>query len=251
MIRAIAGRELRSLFFSVLAWIVLAVVLFILAWIFLLQVDAFMRVAPRLLMYPRAPGVTALVAIPLVRSTASFLMFLLVPLMTMRSFADEYRLRTLPLLLSSPVRISDIVLGKYLGVLAFLTLLVLLVFAMPVSLSLGTTPDWGLLAAAFLGLLLFLAGLTAAGVYFSSLVRQPLAGAVATFGFFLFLSLTPWAARGRGPGSAILRYLSPLRHLTPFLRGEIKVGDVAYDLIMAFFFLALTTRHLDAARLEH
>ncbi len=251
MITAIAGRELRSLFVSVLAWIVLGVVLFILAWIFLLQVDAFLRVAPRLLMYPRAPGVTALVAVPLVRSAASFLMFLLVPLVTMRSFADEYRLKTLPLLLSSPARLTDIVLGKYLGVLGFLALLVVLVFAMPVSLALGTTPDWGLLAASFVGLVLFVAALTAVGVYFSSLVRQPLAGAVVTFGFFLFLSLTPWAARGHGPGSAVLRYLSPMRHLAPFLRGEIRVGDVAYDLLLAVFFLALTVRHLDAERLEH
>ena len=251
MISAVAGRELRSLFVSVLAWIVLGVVLFILAWIFLLQVDAFLRVAPRLLMYPRAPGVTALVAIPLVRSAASFLMFLLIPLLTMRSFADEYRLRTLPLLLSSPVRLTDIVLGKFLGSLGFLALLIVLVFAMPVSLALGTRPDWGLLAAAFVGLVLFVAALTAAGIYFSSLVRQPLAGAVATFGFFLFLSLTPWAARGHGPGSAILRYLSPMRHLAPFLRGEIKVGDIAYDLIFVLFFLALTVRHLDAERLEH
>jgi ABC-2 type transport system permease protein len=251
VIRAVAGRELRSLFVSVLAWIVLGVVLFILAWIFLLQVDAFLRVAPRLLMYPRAPGVTALVAIPLVRSAASFLMFLLVPLLTMRSFADEYRLRTLPLLLSSPVRLTDIVLGKFLGALGFLILLIVLVFAMPVSLALGTRPDWGLLAAAFVGLVLFVAALTAAGIYFSSLVRQPLAGAVATFGFFLFLSLTPWAARGHGPGSAILRYLSPMRHLAPFLRGEIKVGNIAYDLIVVLFFLALTVRHLDAERLEH
>lgn len=251
MIRVLAGRELRSLFVSLLAWVVLGVVLFILAWVFLLQVDAFLRVAPRLLMYPHAPGVTALVAVPLVRSAASFLMFLLVPLLTMRTFADEHRLRTLPLLLSAPVRITDIVLGKYLGVLLFLVLLLVLVFAMPVSLSLGTDLDWGLLAAAFVGTVLFLAALTAIGVYFSSLVRQPLAGAVATFGFFLFLSLTPWAARGRGPGSAVLRYLSPMRHLGPFLRGEIRAEDVAYDLLVALFFLALTVRHLDAERLEH
>jgi ABC-2 type transport system permease protein len=251
VIRAVAGRELRSLFVSVLAWVVLGVVLFILAWIFLLQVDAFLRVAPRLLLYPRAPGVTALVAVPLVRSAASFLMFLLVPLVSMRAFADEYRLKTLPLLLSAPVRITDIVLGKYFGVLGFLLVLVLLVFAMPVSLALGTSPDWGLLAAAFVGLVLFVAALTAAGVYFSSLVRQPLAGAVATFGFFLFLSLTPWAARGHGPGSAVLRYLSPMGHLASFLRGEIRVEDVAYDLLFAVFFLTLTVRHLDAERLEH
>ncbi len=186
MIALIASREFRSLFLSPLAWTVLAVVQFILAYAFLRQLDQFRVWQPQLLGVDGAPGVTDIVAIP-VLATAASLLLLIVPLLTMRVFAEERRSGTLMLLRSSPVSATEIVLGKYLGLLAMLGVLVAMVVLMPVSLALGTTLDWGKLAAATLGLMLMVSAFAAAGLYLSTLTRQPLVAAVATFGLLLLL----------------------------------------------------------------
>ena len=113
MIRALVQKEMRSFFASPLAWVILAVASLILAWIFLLQVDLFLRVMPRLALYPHAVGVTTLVAMPLLRS-ATIILLLLTPLLTMRLLSEERRQKTLDLLYSSPVRVTEIVLGMWL-----------------------------------------------------------------------------------------------------------------------------------------
>ena len=136
MIRTLALRELRSLFLSPLAWAILAVVLFLLAWLFLAQVEYFQMVQPRLVSIPNAPGITAIVVAPMLGDAAIILM-LVTPLLTMRLIADERRNHTLPLLLSSPVSMTEIVLGKYLGLLLFFLILLALIALMPLSLLMG------------------------------------------------------------------------------------------------------------------
>lgn len=250
MIRALAHKEIRSFFASPLAWVILAVASFILSWIFLVQVDLFLRVMPRLALYPHTAGVTALVAMPLLHS-ATIILLLITPLVTMRLISEERRQQTLTLLYSSPIRVTEVVLGKYLGVLGFLCVLLALIVLMPLSLALGTQLDWGLLAAGVLGLALVMAAFAAAGLYLSSLTEQPTLAAISSFGLLLFLWIISWAARGHGPGSHILRYVSLLNHFSAFMRGEVKVSDVLYYLLFILLFLTLTIRRLDADRLEH
>ena len=120
MIRLIAAREWRGLFLSPLAWTLLAVTQALLAWIFIILVNDFQNAQGRLAGLEHVPaGVTDLVVAPLFRVTA-WALLLLTPLLTMRLFSEERRTGTLDLLLSAPVSASQIVLGKYLGVLAFL-----------------------------------------------------------------------------------------------------------------------------------
>src|SRR6056297_3085111 len=167
MILTIAGRELRSLFLSPLAWSVLAVVPLILAYVFLIQVELFLQWQPRLAAMEGAPGATDIIVAPLFR-TAAIVLLLVVPLLTMRLVSEERRGRTLALLMSSPVSMTEIVLGKYLGVVGFLGVMLALVALMPLSLALGGTLDWGLLAAGFFGLVLVVASFAAAGLFLSS-----------------------------------------------------------------------------------
>src|SRR5690606_20858052 len=145
------------------------------------QLEQFQLVQPQLIAADGAPGVTDIVAVP-VLATATSLLLLIVPLLTMRVFAEERRSGTLMLLRSSPVSAAQIVLGKYLGLVAMLAVLVAMVVLMPVSLALGTTLDWGKLAAATLGLMLMVSAFAAAGLFLSSLTRQPMLAAVAAFG---------------------------------------------------------------------
>ena len=139
MVWTIATRELKNLFLSPLAWAILAVLQLIIAYLFLTQLDTYMLLQPRLAGIEGAPGVTDIVAAPLLQ-TIGFLLLLIAPAITMRVFSDEKRNRTLSLLLSAPVSMTDIVVGKFLGVTLFFFLLLLMLMAMPLSLSAGTQP---------------------------------------------------------------------------------------------------------------
>jgi len=125
MVLTIASRELRSLFLSPLAWSILGVVQLLLAYLFLSQIDLFMTWAPQLADRANAPGVTDIVITPMLGNTGVILL-LIVPLITMRTLSEESRSRTLNLLMSSPVSMTEIVLGKYLGLLGIVGVLVAL-----------------------------------------------------------------------------------------------------------------------------
>lgn len=248
MILTIAGRELRGLFQSPLAWVVLAVVQFILGWLFLTQIDAYNQIQPQLATLPTAPGITEIIVAPLF-SNATFILLLVVPLVTMRLISGERRAQTLPLLLSAPVSITEIILGKYLGTLAFFAILLAMVALMPLSLLTGGALDWGLLGANLLGLGLMLAAFSAAGLYMSTLTAQPTIAAVSSFGLLLLLWVIDLAGSG-GEGSALFGYLSLQRHYQSLLRGLFNSSDILYYLLFIATFLILSIRRLDGERLQ-
>ena len=240
----IAWRELRNLFLSPLAWCVLAVVQFVLAWMFLASVEAF-RGNPA-----SVAGVTDTVAAGLY-SISSIVMLLVVPLLSMRLVAEERRSGSLALLLSAPVRMSEIVLGKYLGLVGFLALMVAMLTLMPLSLAVGTHLDYGKLASNVLGLLLLLGAFAAAGLYMSTLTRQPVVAAISSFGLLLFLWIVNWIAQGGAAQySALLHYLSLVDHYSSLLRGSFDSSDLAYYLLFILTFLTLSIRRLDGQRLQ-
>ena len=249
MIMVIAARELRSLFLSPLAWTLLAVIQGLLAWMFLLLVDDFRALQGRLASLDNAPGVTDLVAAPLFQ-VAAWVLLLLVPLLTMRLFSEERRTRTLDLLLSAPVALSEIVLGKYLGVLAFLLLTIAVIALMPLALALGATLDVGKLLAGLLGLSLLTAAASAAGVYLSTLTTQPAVAAIATMGLLLALWMVDAASTVPGTTGDLFGYVSLRRHYDAFLLGLFDSADLAYYLLFSAAFLGLAIRRLDDLRLR-
>ena len=248
MVWTIATRELKNLFLSPLAWAILAVLQLIIAYLFLTQLDTYMVLQPRLAGIEGAPGVTDIVAAPLLQ-TIGFLLLLIAPAITMRVFSDEKRNRTLSLLLSAPVSMTDIVVGKFLGVTLFFFLLLLMLMAMPLSLSAGTHLDLGKLAAGLLGLALLFASFAAIGVYMSSLTEQPVVAAVSTFGLLLLLWIIDWTGGGEAQASELFHYLSLQGHLQSFLKGLFSSADVAYYLLLISTFLILGIRRLDQQRL--
>ena len=252
MIFHIALRELRSLFLSPLAWTILAVMQFILAWIFFAQLDTFFSLQSQLAVMDNAPGVSDLVVAPLF-NTASILLLMVTPLLTMRLLNDERRNGALNLLLSSPISMSEIVLGKYLGILLFMIIMVALICLMPLSLLMGTDLDLGKLAAGAMGLLLLLAAFSAAGLYLSSITNHPVIAAVATFGLLIMLWIIDSAAGNNlneNVGSTLFTYLSLIRHNIPMLRGIINSSDLVYYLLFISVFITLSIRQLDAQRVQ-
>ena len=134
MIATIAWRELRSLFLSPLAWAILAVIQLLIGFMFLARINIVQMYASQLAAMEDAPGVTEII-VPELLGTAAIVLLLVVPLITMRLLAEERRNKTLALLYSAPVSMTEIVLGKYFGVLGFLGIVVLLIGAMPTSLA--------------------------------------------------------------------------------------------------------------------
>lgn len=251
MIAVIAARELRSLFLSPLAWSILAVVQFILGYMFLIQIEVFLSVQPRLVGLPGAPGLTEIVVMPLF-ANAAIVLLLVVPLLTMRLISEERRAQTLSLLFSAPVSMSEIILGKYLGVMGFLLIMLLMIALMPLSLLIGGSLDLPLVAAGVLGLALLLASFAAAGLFVSTLTAQPTIAAVATFGLLLLLWILDWSGAAGDEGvSELLPYLSILRHYETLLKGIFDSSDVIYYLLFIGVFLILSIRRLDADRLQH
>jgi len=250
MIFTIAGRELRSLFLSPLAWAILAVVQFILAYLFLSQIDAYLAVQPRLAAIEGAPGVADLIIAPLF-ADAAILLLLITPLISMRVLSEERRNRTLSLLFSAPVSMTEVILGKYLGLLAFFLILLLLLALMPLSLLAGTDLDLGKLAAGLLGLMLLLAAFSAIGLFMSALTEQPTIAAISTFGLLLLLWIIDWAGSSGNQASGLFAYLSMLRHYEALLKGLFNSTDVLYYLLVTSLFLGLSIRRLDADRLQH
>ncbi len=248
MIWVIAKREFFAMFRSPLAWIILAVVQAILGYMFLANLDNFFLLQPQLTQLENTPGVTDVVITPLMQ-VAAIILLMIMPLITMRSLAEEKRNRTLSLLVSAPLSMSEIVLGKYLGLLLFVLILVSLLMLMPLSLYLGTSPDAGKLLSIYLGMLLLLAAFSAIGLYLSSLTENQTIAAVGTFGVLLMLWIIDWIGGSIDNGQSILAYLSLLQHHQSMLEGVFDTADVAYYLILIVGFLGLTIRQLDRERL--
>jgi len=248
MVFTLAARELRSLFLSPLAWAILAAVQALMAYFFLWYLQEFSDLQPQLMVIENAPGITQWVAMPLL-ATAAVVLLVVGPLLTMRLISEERRNQTLSLLMSAPVSMSEIVIGKYLGVLMFFLIMVALIILMPLSLLFGATLDMGMFASGVLGLVLLLASFVAVGLYMSTLTNQPAVAAISTFGVLLMLWIANLASTSTEQDS-LLSYLSILQHYQAMMKGVVNTGDIAYYLLFISVFLVLSVRHLDAQRLQ-
>jgi ABC-2 type transport system permease protein len=247
MILTIALRDLRSLFLSPLAWIILAVITLISAWKFLNLIDLFFILQPKLVNIEYSIGVTDIVVANLFYESALKIIWI-IPLLSMKSLSEERRSGSLQLLMSSPVSMTEIILGKYLALLMFIMIMVFIISLMPLSLLMGTQLDMGKLMSGLLGLTLLLFSSAAIGIYFSSLTRTPLIAAISTYGLISMLWLI-----GVGTGAEnnnLFAYLSLVNHSMDMYRGIINSKDIVYYLLLIITFISLSVHHMNAQRLQ-
>lgn len=243
----IARYELRRLFGSPQAWIVLAVIQFLAAMFFYILLSRYLE-APQ---SQADRGITEAVAAGALQ-IAGILLLMVTPFLTTRLFSDEQRSGTIQLLFSSPVSLSHLVLGKYLGIVLFLFLALILVALMPLSLLPGTNLDLGLLAAGLLGLALLVLTFTAVGLFISTLTAQPGVAAILTFTVLFLLWIIHIAgSTTTEPAAGVFSYLSLLQHFNGLLQGMISSVDVGFFLIMSIVFILLSIWRLDAVRTHH
>lgn len=247
MIINIARKELKSLFASPMGWIILALLQFVFGTFFLIGIDQYFQTMSGAIRPEQRLGVTEFVGHN-VFSIASFVMLFAVPLLSMRLISEERRQQTLTFLFSAPLSLTEVVLGKFVGLVTFLTIMVLFMTAMISSLNLWSDVDFGYIIANVIGLWFLVASFSALGIYVSSLTRQPVvAGIISFVALFALLILDHFFA---GDPSSTMSYLSLMSHFEPFSRGLMDTRDFAYFLLFIITFLTLTVRRLDADRLR-
>ncbi len=231
---AIAKRELRAYFLSPMAYVVAAVYLAVMGGFF-----GFM------LYYSQEATLYYLFlnAIPLL------FLVLVAQVLTMRLLADEQRQGTLELLLTSPIRDWEVVLGKYLASLVTLLLMVALTIYCPLTLLRIGNPDVGVMLASYLGYVLLGASMLAIGLFASSLTQNQIVAAVIGIGITLILWLSGAVTDlVGGTAGQVFGYLPIFDHFLDFVRGIIDTSDIIYYLSVIGLFLFFATRALESQR---
>lgn len=255
MIFTIARKELKSLFASPLAWIVLTVMQLVIGYVFLRRLDYFLELQSVLTRLANPPGATEVIAAP-VFGWVAIMLLVSVPLLAMRLVAGERRNQTMVLLVSAPVSMTQIVLGKFLGIFIFLLAIVGVTVLMPLLLSGTTRLDYGLLAALIIGLTLLAASLAAISLYISCLTVYPVVAAIGACAALVLLLLMGEAAveglhtRKWTVAASLAQVLSPFKNFEPFAKGVFDTYALACSALTILLFLALAARHLDAQRLR-
>ncbi len=177
------------------------------------------------------------------------LILLFAAVLTMRLIAEEKKLGTWELLLTVPVRDTEIILGKFFGSLAMLTGMLLLTFYYPILLMVFGDPDLGPIITSYLGLFLLGSAALAIGIFASSLTSNQIVSAVVAGGI-LFTLWFLGIADNFVPGALgeLLSYLSLSRHFPDFVRGVVDTKAVVYYLSVTAIFLYLAIRSTETDR---
>ncbi len=180
----------------------------------------------------------------------SVILLLIVPLLTMRLFAEEKKGKTSELLLTSPLTIIEIVLGKFIAVMIVYLLLLLLSLHLPLMLSLAVEISWPPLFSSYLGLFLMGGVFLSMGLFASALTENQMIAAVISFGILIGLWITGAAAHSVGDSTLgmIASYLSISNHLDQFVTGLISTRGLTYFISMAALGLFLTHRVVESQR---
>ena len=244
-------KEMRLYFTSPVAYVIMTIFL-VIAGYFFYSIFAFFSLASmQSAMNPamaRDMNVTDNVMRPLF-SNVSVILLLLMPLVTMRLFAEERRSGTIELLLTYPVRDGAVLIGKYLSALALYTLMLTLTLLYPAMLGYFARVEWGPLVTGYLGLLLMGSTFLAVGIFASSLTENQIIASITTFGVLLIFWVLGWSADyAGGTWGKLLTHLSILEHYDSFAKGVLDTKDVIYYLDFTILALFLTLRSLEARR---
>ncbi len=244
----IAGKELRGYFVSPMGWVVMGLFALLFGYFFLAHLDYFVRQS----MQSSMGGAPVNVNQGMIRgalSNASVIILFLLPMITMRTYAEEKRSGTIELLLTAPVTDVQIVLGKFLGALGFYAaLLGVTMLDMAIVFIFGN-PEWKPVFTGYLGLLLMGSCFLSIGLFVSSTTKNQVVAGAATFVVALLLWIISWMASSAGPTmAAVLSYLSITEHFDDFSKGVIDTKHVIYYLSVIGFGLFLTVKSVDTER---
>jgi len=253
---AVYAKEMRSYFVSPVAYVIAGVFLFLSGYLFrniLMQFNQWCLIYAQRAQMMNMSGMPSLNLNELVVTeffaVMDFIWLLVIPMLTMRLFAEEKKTGTIELLLTSPVSTVQLLLGKFLACLSLYAMIVALTLVYFGILELYGSPDWGPIFSGYLGYLLLGGAFISVGILGSALTENQIVAVLVSFGMLLLLWLIDWSASFAGPTSAkILKYLSFIEHLQDFQRGVIDTKDVVFYLSFIFFSLFVTSRVIESRR---
>ncbi|MDA1306655.1 MAG: ABC transporter permease subunit [Acidobacteria bacterium] len=246
-VMTIAGKELRGYFSSPMGWVLMGLFALLFGYFFLAYLEMF---AQRSMQPPQgAPVNVNQDMIRGVLQNASVLILFLLPMITMRTYAEEKRSGTIELLLTSPVTDIEIVAGKFLGAVGFFAALLSVTLLNMAILFWHGSPELAPVLTGYLGLLLMGSCFISIGLFVSSTTKNQVVAGAATFVVALLLWIISWLGTSFGPTTAsVLSYLSITEHFDDFSKGVIDTTHLVYYLSVITFGLFLTVKSVDTER---
>jgi len=246
----IARKELNSYFRSPIAYGVMAFFALIAGYFFYVSVVFFVQRGMQAAMMGQSfpMDVNEVVVKPLF-SNISVIALFLIPMITMRLFAEEKRSGTIELLLTSPLRDWEIILGKFLGAMTlYVSLLIISFLSLGLLFAYGK-PDWRPIAVGYPGLLLQGGALLAIGTFISNCTKNQIVAGVAGFAICLMLWILNWLSEfGNSITERLLSYIAVTSHFDSFSKGVLDSKDIIYYLSVIFVGLFLTARSMESLR---
>lgn len=249
-ILAIAQKELKSYFASPIGYIVIGVFSLLYGFFYFVMLQYFVRVSTQMNLQggPQAVNINEVMLRPMLQNVTVLVLFVL-PMITMRTYAEEKRSGTIELLLTSPLTDSQIIMGKFLGAMALYGAMLAVTLVHIAVLFVYGNPEWKPIATAYLGLLLLGSCFVALGLFVSSLTRNQVVAGVVTFGLALFLWVISWISSfSTGTLGTLATYLSIIDHFDDFSKGVVDTTHLAYYLSFITFALFLTAKSVDSER---
>jgi ABC-2 type transport system permease protein len=249
----IIGKELRSYFVSPVAYVVITGFLLLGGWFFF---NLLSRFSLMLTLYTQFQGGEAAnrlnlndyVIAPLMHNL-SIVLVILIPMITMRAYAEEKKSGTYELLLTSPVRTGELVLGKFLASFLFICIMIGLTGVYPAILLAFGNPEIGVMAAGYLGLILVATAFVAVGLLTSSFTENQIIAAVSGLVATLLLYIIGWPAETAGNIlGPLLRYLSVTEHFADMVKGLIDTRGLVYFASLILLALFRTQRAVESLR---
>jgi ABC-2 type transport system permease protein len=249
-VATIFRKEIKSYFASPIAYLLMSVFALIFGYFFYVAVAIFVSRGMESQMMGRGfpMDVNEWVLRPLMMNVSVIGLFL-IPMITMRLFAEEKRSGTIELLMTSPVRDWEVILGKW---LAALTMYACILGTSAIHIALLFAygqPDWRPILIGYLGLLLQGGCLLAVGTFISTLTRNQIIAAGATFAACLLLWILDWvSAYETATWARVMGYLSVVTHFEPFSKGVLDSKHLVFYVSMIFLGLFLTARSMESLR---
>ncbi|MEQ1570704.1 MAG: ABC transporter permease subunit [Myxococcota bacterium] len=243
----IATREFRSTFSTAIGWLIAAGFFTLTGFFWTAMVQAYVVQGEDLVFDPYGASqlnLTDWLLTPFFGNVAVVLM-LLIPGLSMRMYAEEIKQRTLELLLTSPVSTLEIVVGKWVGALWVVAVLLAGTMVGPLVLYGFATPDPGVIAGGYLGLFALAASLLAMGGFASSFTANQVVALVLSFAAALGLLVLSWLSRDP---TDLWAQISIISHLDGLMKGEVKLSDLVYFGAFTFVFLFATHQRMESFR---
>ena len=240
----ITKKEIKTYFTSPIAYVAITVFLVLVGFFFYSLINWFNMQSMQMARYPQyleQLNINQMVYSPLFNNI-SIILLLMIPLITMRLFAEEKKIKTDELLYTSPVSVNQIILGKYFASLFVLFIMLLLTGVLSIFTFAYGNPELAPLLNGYLGLFLLGAAFMAVGIFFSSLTENQIVAAMLTFGALLLFWVLNWAANAAGGiWGSVLNYISFFQHFGDMTEGILDTSDLVYYL--SFIFLGLFLTH--------